>query len=77
MDYFAVSLPDLLIWNDSLDRKNEIHCKYMMALGYLGLGEQEKALQYLSEVRDLDINHQGVQALQSLIDLKLLDGAEG
>ena len=77
MDYFAVSLPDLLIWNDSLDRKNEIHCKYMLALGYLGLGEQEKALQYLTEVRDLDINHQGVQALQSLIDLKLLDGAEG
>ena len=71
MDYFAVSLPDLLIWNDSLDRKNEIHCKYMLALGYLGLGEQEKALQHLTEVRDLDINHQGAQALQSLIDLKL------
>lgn len=37
MDYFAVSLPDLLIWEDSLDRKNEIHCKYMLELGYKGL----------------------------------------
>ena len=71
MDYFAVSLPDLLIWEDSLDRKNEIHCKYMLALGYLGLGEQEKAERYLAEVRKLDINHQGIQALQSLIDLNL------
>ena len=63
MDYFAVSLPDLLIWEDSLDRKNEIHCKYMLALGYLGLGDDEKALRYLEEVRLLDINHQGIQSL--------------
>ena len=59
MDYFAVSLPDLLIWEDSLDRKNEIHCKYMLALGYLGLGETAKAQKYLAEVKQLDINHQG------------------
>ena len=41
MDYFAVSLPDLLIWEDSLDRKNEIHCKYMLELGYKGLKGEE------------------------------------
>ena len=67
MDYFAVSLPDLLIWEDSLDRKNEIHCKYMLALGYYGLGENDKALRYLAEVEQLDINHQGVQALRTLV----------
>ncbi len=67
MDYFAVSLPDLLIWEDSLDRKNEIHCKYMLALGYYGLGEADKALRYLAEVERLDINHQGVQALRTLV----------
>ena len=66
MDYFAVSLPDLLIWEDSLDRKNEIHCKYMLALGYFGLSNREKAEQYLSEVEALDINHQGIQALCTL-----------
>ena len=60
MDYFAVSLPDLLIWDDSLDRKNLIHCKYMLALGYYGIGHREKALQFMSEVRALDINHQGI-----------------
>ena len=60
MDYFAVSLPDLLIWDDSLDTKNEIHCKYMLALGYYGMGEKEKAQKYLAEVKALDNNHQGM-----------------
>lgn len=69
MDYFAVSLPDLLIWEDSLDTKNEIHCKYMLALGYYGMGDTKKALRYLAEVEDLDNNHQGIQQLRSLISM--------
>ena len=72
MDYFAVSLPDLLIWDDSLDAKNEIHCKYMLALGYLGFGDKEHALKYLTEVEALDNNHQGIQQLRTLIDGSLL-----
>lgn len=72
MDYFAVSLPDLLIWEDSLDVKNAIHCKYMLALGYCGLGDMKHAMRYLGEVEQLDINHQGVQALRSLAALGLL-----
>jgi tetratricopeptide (TPR) repeat protein len=67
MDYFAVSLPDLLIWEDSLDTKNLIHCKYMLALGYYGMGDKDKALKYLSEVEELDNNHQGIQQLRTLI----------
>lgn len=67
MDYFAVSLPDLLIWEDSLDRKNRIHCIYMLALGSLGLGDVRKSLQYLDEVEALDINHQGVSALRTFV----------
>ena len=67
MDYFAVSLPDLLIWEDSLDVKNEIHCKYMLALGYYGMGDKDRALKYLTEVEALDNNHQGVQQFRSLL----------
>ena len=67
MDYFAVSLPDLLIWEDSLDTKNVIHCKCVLALGYCGLGDMKHAMRYLAEVEQLDINHQGVQALRSLL----------
>ncbi|MDR2739713.1 MAG: DUF5107 domain-containing protein, partial [Treponema sp.] len=31
MDYFAVSLPDFLVFDVDLDEKNKIHCYYMMA----------------------------------------------
>ena len=71
MDYFAVSLPDLLIWEDSLDTKNLIHCKYMLALGYYGLGDKDKALKYLEEVEALDNNHQGIQQFRTFIDADL------
>ena len=71
MDYFAVSLPDLLIWEDSLDTKNLIHCKYMLALGYYGMGDMEHALKYLAEVEALDNNHQGIQQFHSLIETNL------
>ena len=69
MDYFAVSLPDLLIWEDSLDTKNQIHCKLMLALGHFGLGNMEKARKFLSEIKEEDPCHQGIMALESLMAL--------
>lgn len=64
IDYFAVSLPDLLIWDDDLNVRNLIHCNLVMGLGYLGLGDKEQARKFLSEVVRLDINHQaGAQSL--------------
>ncbi len=69
MDYFAVSLPDLLVWDGDLDQQNRIHCNYMLALGYLGMGNKEKAERYLDEVNRLDINHMGAYSLRSLLAL--------
>ncbi len=37
IDYFAVSLPDLAIWDDDLDARNRMHCLHVMELGHLGL----------------------------------------
>lgn len=37
MDYFAVSLPDLLIWEGNLQQQNETHCRHMLALGRAGI----------------------------------------
>lgn len=67
LDYFAVSLPDLLIWEDDLEVRNIIHCKYMMALGYCGLGLKDKSLALLQSLENIDINHQGIMAFGSLI----------
>ena len=71
MDYFAVSLPDLLIWDGDLQEKNTIHCNLMMTLGHLGLGHKEKALHFLGEVERLDVNHPVPPALRSLMKLGL------
>lgn len=59
IDYFAVSLPDFLVFEDNLDIKNEIHCNYMMGLGYIGIGNMKKAKEYLTRALELDPNHQG------------------
>ncbi|MEA4937588.1 MAG: DUF5107 domain-containing protein [Paludibacter sp.] len=63
IDYFAVSLPDLLIWEDDLQQRNQIHCHLVMALGYLGLGEYKKAEEHFDTLKALDINHQGINVL--------------
>ena len=68
MDYFAVSLPDLAIWEGDLQWRNEVHCKYMMALGYAGLGDQAHADRYLKESMALDTNHQGILAFSTTLD---------
>lgn len=58
IDYFAVSLPELAIWEDDLNVRNKTHCYYVMALGYSGLGQQELAEKYYSLVKELDVNKQ-------------------
>lgn len=67
MDYFAVSLPDLLIWEDSLQVRNRLHCLYLLALGNEGLGNRAKALRYLTEAEQLDNAHPGLIAARTFI----------
>ena len=71
MDYFAVSLPDLQVWDGSLDEMNRIHCLYMLALGYAGLGDSAHSNRYLEEAERLNINHQGIQSFRTLNYIKL------
>ncbi len=59
IDYFAVSLPDLQIWEEDLDRRNRIHCSYLMALGHLGKGNTAKAAEYFRKVLEQDSSHAG------------------
>ncbi|MEO8111598.1 MAG: DUF5107 domain-containing protein [Ginsengibacter sp.] len=59
IDYFAVSLPDMLVFDTDINIRNAIHCKYITGLGWLGLGDPALAKQYLEEVLKLDVNHDG------------------
>jgi tetratricopeptide (TPR) repeat protein len=59
MDYFAVSLPNFLVFDEDLSQRNRIHCHYIIGLGYLGLGHMAEAQQQFAAVLALDANHQG------------------
>ena len=69
MDYFAVSLPDLQVWDGSLNEMNRIHCLYMLGLGYAGLGDKTRSNRYIDEAEKLNINHQGIQSFKSLANI--------
>lgn len=64
MDYFAVSLPTFLVFDEDLNTRNRIHCHYITALGELGLGNLVAAQAEFDKVLALDANHQG--ALQHM-----------
>lgn len=56
--YFAVSLPDFLIFDDDLDKKNRAHCHYLIGLARLGMGEKKAAaVAFEAAIRE-DPNHQ-------------------
>jgi len=61
IDYFAVSLPDFLVFEDDLNRRNELHCRFMLGLGHIGLGAPQLAREQLAQVLALDANHQGAR----------------
>ncbi len=62
IDYFAVSLPGLSVFDMDLNLLNKVHCYYLMALGNLGLGKEQMqhAKELFDRVLQLDNNHQGV-----------------
>jgi len=61
IDYFAVSLPDFLVFEEDLSLKNLVHCTYLMGLGCLGKGEMSLATQHFEKALQLNKNHLGVR----------------
>lgn len=57
IEYFAVSLPDFLIFEENLDDKNRAHCHYLIGLGCLGLGDTNRAEESFEEALRLEPNH--------------------
>lgn len=57
-DFFAVSLPDFLIFEDDMNRKNKAHCYYLMGLASVGLKKDKEASAYFEKALEYDYNHQ-------------------
>lgn len=68
MDYFAVSLPDLFIFEEDLQVRHRIHCLYLMGLGHLGLKHFTEATHCFSQITSLDPYHMGVTIHAKLAD---------
>ena len=67
IDYFAVSLPDLQLFDEDLTVRNRAHCEYLIALGSYGLGDMERAKAYYDAALAIDCAHQGVLLHRQLI----------
>jgi tetratricopeptide (TPR) repeat protein len=57
IDYFATSLPNLLLFDDDLGKRNRIESALLSALAHDGLGEAEAAARLLEEAMAMDPNH--------------------
>lgn len=66
IDYFAVSLPDFLVFNSDLNSQNRVHCLFMKALGLLGQGETEKAKDCILKAKKENVSHTSMLVYESL-----------
>lgn len=57
-DFFAVSLPDFMIFEEDPEKKNKAHCHYLMGLSYLGTGDRKAAAAQFAKALEYDFNHQ-------------------
>jgi tetratricopeptide (TPR) repeat protein len=78
IEYFAVSLPDMLVFERNVKEMNRAFCTYLTGLGYLGLNDQQKSKHFFNNVLEMDINHQGAAIHLNMLDfLKEVKGYVG
>lgn len=68
IDFFAVSLPDFLVFEDDLEKRNRVHCHLMMALGLIGLERRVEAREQLESLLALDPSHEEAQRRLHALD---------
>lgn len=61
-DFFAVSLPEIEVFQEDLELRNIQYCNYLRALGHLGLDENEKARELFREILAKQSDYQGALA---------------
>ena len=70
IDYFATSLPQLLVFEDDLQKRNEWDSKYLLALAELGMKNKAKAFELFKEVFASNSMHQGAKLHLETINSK-------
>ncbi len=57
IDYFATSLPNFLLFEDDLQKRNRTDCLFLAGLALSGLGQRRQADERFRQVLALDVNH--------------------
>ncbi|HKN21786.1 MAG TPA: DUF5107 domain-containing protein [Terracidiphilus sp.] len=77
IDYFATSLPAMLLFEDDLERRNRIEALYLRGQAFFGLGNTAQAVRCFNEVLELDRNHAGAaDLLEQIGTLRGIAGPE-
>lgn len=66
IDYFATSLPLLLVFDDDLQKRNTWENTYLLALAEKGLGNIQQGKQLATEVMKMNVMHDGARELSRL-----------
>ncbi len=66
IDYFAVSLPDFLVFDVDLSERNLRHCYFLFVLGYDGVGDIDRRDQYLARLLEKVPDHPVRQLINQL-----------
>jgi tetratricopeptide (TPR) repeat protein len=67
IDYFATSLPNLLLFEDELQKRNDVEHLFVLALAELGLRNTKRAQELFNQVLSLDCNHLAAQLEQQAL----------
>jgi hypothetical protein len=63
IDYFATSLPAMLLFDDDLKKRNRIEALFLRGQAFFGLAKTAEAAHCFNEVLELDRNHAGAADL--------------
>ena len=69
IDYFATSLPLLLVFEDNLQKGNTVDATFLIALSEYGLGNKNEAYKLSKEILSLNTSHIGAKDM--IDELKL------
>lgn len=66
-DFFAVSLPEIEVYQDDIQLRNTQYCNYLRALGSLGLGNKEKASLLFQDILSRQADYQGALSQMEML----------
>jgi len=68
IDYFATSLPLMLVFEDDIQKRSDIEAKYLLALANKGLGQYQQAIDLSEEILEMNAMHVGAKELMNSIE---------